>query len=246
VIRRASDPPFGPEDIARFHLYLLHFREAMRCAARVRRAEAQAHVFSEIFDRLRVATVVTDRFASVRYANGSAEALLGEGNGIVPSHGNNLMAMTGAATARLHAAILKVLSDAADGGAAGDGAAGPTNSLVRLPRPDQASDLIVSIAPVGGRGRDRVGHQMLAVLFVLDPERRYEGDGEALQRLFGLTDAEASVALGIAQGHSARDISGMNGRAYETVRSHLKSVYEKTGARSRADLCSIVHSLVVP
>lgn len=52
-----------------------------------------------------------------------------------------------------------------------------------------------------------------------------------LQRLFGLTEAEAHVATAVASGASAREIAAARGTSVFTVRAQIRSVLEKTGAR---------------
>lgn len=236
-IRRSRDAPFNREDVERLHLYLPHFREAMRCAARVRDAEDRANVFSEIFDQLKVATVVTDRFAQVRYANQAAQCLLSPGDGLLLSR-DTVIAADHSANAALHGTILKTLAEGSNGGT--------SRSFVRIPRCEHASDFLVSVAPAGGMGLHGVAHQMLAVVFVLDPERRYEGDAEALQRMFGLTETESEIMLRIARGVGPRDSAKELGRSYETVRSHLKVIYDKTGARSQAALTALAFAATHP
>ena len=58
----------------------------------------------------------------------------------------------------------------------------------------------------------------------------------ALAPLYGLTAAETEVGLLSLGGKSITEIAELRGVTHNTVRTHLKQVFSKTGARSQADL----------
>jgi DNA-binding CsgD family transcriptional regulator/PAS domain-containing protein len=60
--------------------------------------------------------------------------------------------------------------------------------------------------------------------------------GERLRRLFGLTPAEVRLAEALQTGGSLREVADQLGIAYETARSQLKMVFQKTGTRRQKDL----------
>lgn len=62
-----------------------------------------------------------------------------------------------------------------------------------------------------------------------------ESSLEGLDR-YKLTRSEARVVMALCQGGSMREIAARLDIAYETLRTHLKRIYEKTGARSQRDL----------
>ena len=55
-------------------------------------------------------------------------------------------------------------------------------------------------------------------------------------RHFGLTKREERLIRHLAQGHSLKDIADLMGIARETVRTHLKSIFSKTGTSRQAEL----------
>jgi DNA-binding CsgD family transcriptional regulator len=61
-----------------------------------------------------------------------------------------------------------------------------------------------------------------------------------LKNRFGLTPAEARVVLRLVSGDSLRSAAKALGVQYETVRTHLKSVFQKTGTRRQAELVIVV------
>jgi len=54
--------------------------------------------------------------------------------------------------------------------------------------------------------------------------------------VYGLTAAETEVALLSLGGKSITEIAELRGVTHNTIRTHLKQVFSKTGARSQADL----------
>ena len=66
----------------------------------------------------------------------------------------------------------------------------------------------------------------------------------ALRELFGFTAAEARVAAALVPAGNIKGVAASLAIAPETVRSHLKSVFRKTGLRSRQELTALL--LTVP
>lgn len=61
--------------------------------------------------------------------------------------------------------------------------------------------------------------------------------------MFDLTPAEVQIALALTQGQSVKDIATQRRTAVYTVRSQVKSLFEKTETRRQADLVRLVTRL---
>jgi DNA-binding CsgD family transcriptional regulator len=61
-----------------------------------------------------------------------------------------------------------------------------------------------------------------------------------LLALYGLTDAEARVALALFEGATSIEIARRFCVSLNTVRSQLARTFEKTGARGQADLVRLL------
>jgi DNA-binding CsgD family transcriptional regulator len=57
---------------------------------------------------------------------------------------------------------------------------------------------------------------------------------------FGLTPAEARLALHLAAGETLRSAEAKLSMTYETARTHLKSVFQKTGTCRQAELVIVI------
>jgi len=63
---------------------------------------------------------------------------------------------------------------------------------------------------------------------------------DILRTLFGLTPAECRVALLLGVGHSPQEIAQTIGVSFETVRSHIKSIFSKTNVKRQGELIRLL------
>ena len=76
-----------------------------------------------------------------------------------------------------------------------------------------------------------------------DGERTARSCHRALQELFGLTPAEASLAARIPGSRGLQALSDDLGLSLSTVRTHLQRVFEKTGTHRQAELVQLLSEL---
>jgi DNA-binding CsgD family transcriptional regulator len=95
--------------------------------------------------------------------------------------------------------------------------------------------LIARIQRIGSDVQDIFSHSC-ALAVIEDPEERVQQRPGTLNKLFGLTRAEAEIAQLLAQGMSVQEIASHRGISYETARAHLKSVYRKTETNRQSEL----------
>jgi DNA-binding CsgD family transcriptional regulator len=118
----------------------------------------------------------------------------------------------------------------------------PRDAVV-LPRLDGLRPLVVHVVPVVGKVHDLL-HLVSAIMTVTDLEAVPSGRmGAVLQQAFDLTAAEARLAVQLVTGRSLPEIAAAEKVAYETLRGHLKSVFEKTRTGRQAELVSLIASL---
>src|SRR5262245_51409150 len=63
---------------------------------------------------------------------------------------------------------------------------------------------------------------------------------ELLRCRFGLTPAEARLALHLVAGETLRSAEAKLSMTYETARTHLKSIFQKTGTCRQAELVVVI------
>ena len=84
-----------------------------------------------------------------------------------------------------------------------------------------------------------------AALFLSDPERQAAASAEHLRALYKLSPTEARVAWLIARSESIKDAAKSLGLAPETVRTHLKHIYAKTGVNRQSALAYLLGAAAV-
>ncbi len=81
------------------------------------------------------------------------------------------------------------------------------------------------------------------VVFIIDPSALQLPSADRLIALYGLTGAQAKVALAFSSGGTYKQVAQRLRVSQETVRSHVKEIYPKTRVNRQADLVRLVLSL---
>ncbi len=83
----------------------------------------------------------------------------------------------------------------------------------------------------------------VSLVVAVDPGAQLCLSMEDVQLLFGLTNASARVALGLSEGRSLSEIARDNQVSVNTIRTQVKQIMDRTGARRQADLVRLVRAL---
>jgi len=181
-----------------------------------------------------VGVILVSSSAHVISMNGAARRLIDAGTGLSVGSGG-IRASRPRETCLLHALIdaasqRTMLSGLHSGGA------------LRIPRFDERSALEVLVAPFHANGAARREARVAAVIYVIDPTVGSSSCGAQFARAHALTPAEARVASLIASGHTGRQAAEHLGISYNTLKTHLKQVFAKTGARRQVGLIRLMMS----
>jgi len=183
---------------------------------------------AEILDRLQQAAFVVDENGTVHFANQTAERMIARGTGLNIRQ-KRLHANRSEETAALQAAIASCVETARSGG-------GEPTGRIRISRADSGAPLSVLVIPLRPQAPWSRLYRPAAILFVSDPEHRVEIPRESLRREFGMTPAEAALALEILTGRGLQDASRRLHIMLSTARTHLAHIFHKTNTRSQAQL----------
>jgi len=96
--------------------------------------------------------------------------------------------------------------------------------------------LIGPIRPSMVQLSQRIG----VVVFINDPCRTQRPTDSLLRTLYELTRAECRVALLLSDGRAPREIADTLGVTENTVRSQIKSIYNKTGVKRQSELIRLL------
>jgi DNA-binding CsgD family transcriptional regulator len=79
-----------------------------------------------------------------------------------------------------------------------------------------------------------------ALAIFADPDARLVPEMQAIQTTFGLTLAEARLAIGLQGGVDLQSQASCLGISRETARKHLQSIFAKTGCRRQPELVAML------
>jgi DNA-binding CsgD family transcriptional regulator len=83
-----------------------------------------------------------------------------------------------------------------------------------------------------------------AIAVLVNPDERSLPATRTLQQNFGLTPAEARLALILQAGDDLRSAAANLGVSPETVRKQIKSIFAKTGVKRQVDLVALIANLL--
>lgn len=185
----------------------------------------------DAFDLIGCACVSLDAAAQVVRMNDAARAHLGRGLTLC---GRQLVASDRDSNDALQELVRQVL-----GGRARHEVR--FSACATLARPE-ARPLVVHACRCAERNGGLVEHSG-AMLIIVDPDERQEPGERIVRQVFGLTGAEARLAVALVRGLELKEIAAANGVAEATIRSQLKSVLAKTGTHRQSQLVALVSRL---
>ena len=102
---------------------------------------------------------------------------------------------------------------------------------------------MVHVSPVGHRDGDVPPWHVAALVLVVDPNSQLSVDPALVAATLGLSPAESRVAVLLADGNTVRDIAMATGRSENTIRWHIRRIFEKQGITRLVQLVQLVRSL---
>ncbi|RYE57592.1 MAG: helix-turn-helix transcriptional regulator [Hyphomicrobiales bacterium] len=100
--------------------------------------------------------------------------------------------------------------------------------------------LSVQCAPYPGGLIFPASRRPAVIVIIADPQRKLRQRLEAVQRRFGLTTAEAELALALVETGSRKAAAAGRGVSDATARAQLTSIFDKTGVRRQTDLVRLL------
>jgi DNA-binding CsgD family transcriptional regulator len=203
-----------------------HLRRAGQMALRL--GESRAQGMLDAFDQMSCGGVLINVVGRAIRLNSRAQRHIGRGLTLAYGQLTASHRDANAALQRLIGSVLQ-LGPACEASARG---------AVAIPRL-KGRPLIVHAAPIVGSARD-IFQSAKAVLMIVDPDDNRDPAEPILRQAFGLTPAEARLAVGLAQGRDLAELSGSFGIGIGTARAQLKAIFVKTGTHRQGELVALL------
>lgn len=215
------DSPFATIERMRFTTALLpHLQQALR---------TEEHLNRSCQDSDQHGAVIIGRDGAVLGANDRAHRILSGADGLALQDGS-VEAARPMANAALRSGIAAVLQEPEHNGFRGH--------TMTCGRPSGRRPYVLHILPL--RDEDSTDR---ALLLIVDSEQKVLPSRVVLQRLYGLTAAEARVALLLQTGLSPKTIADQLSLSITTIKTHLQHVYAKTDTHRQAELVGLLSRL---
>jgi DNA-binding CsgD family transcriptional regulator len=186
-------------------------------------------VVLNIFDQLSVGIVLLDGSAKVVFANAAARSL--SDGGPVQLNGGLTSPLPSQAR-RLADLIRSALS-------------GSSARSMSLPCPDSGRPLMVLVSPL--RGADGHGpddkHDPAAMVMLCDQGHPTRIPAAWIMEAYGLTVAEVRVAIAVSCGATVPDVARRLSISPNTVKTHLRHVFGKTGTSRQVELARLMATI---
>ena len=105
---------------------------------------------------------------------------------------------------------------------------------------------VLHVAPVWPGGGGVVPWEVAAVVLVVDPYGQIPVEAALVEAVLGLSPAESRVAALLAEGRTVREVAAATGRSENTIRWHVRQIFEKQGISRLGQLLQLVRSLGRP
>jgi DNA-binding CsgD family transcriptional regulator len=210
-----------------------HLQQALRTQSHLEDFAQGASDIAGAVDSVRHGIVVVGAGSVVMHLNSAAERILKCGDGLCIRSGS-VEATSASASAELRrsivAALLEHESSPRDG-----------NSFL-CRRPSGKRPYLIHVLPFSPTTENMSGARALVVL--VDPEQQREPSTQLLRRVYGLTNAEADVALRVLRGDGLKPICEELSLSMATVKTHLQHVFDKTDTHRQAELVRLLLTII--
>jgi DNA-binding CsgD family transcriptional regulator len=232
VFRHERDGLVDDEMKRRLRLIVPHIRRAVLIGKVIDIQEAAAASFADTLDGISASLFLVDAAGRIVHANVAGHVTLKQAD-ILGEAGGRLMANDPRAD--------HTLADAFATAGNGDGALGIKGIAVPLTARDGERH-VAHVLPLTSGARRRAGasYAASAALFVHKAAPDTPSPPEVIAKAYKLTPMELHVLLAIVEVGGVPEVSEALGIAEATVKTHLRRVFQKTGAGRQADLVKIV------
>ena len=222
----------------RMRLLVPHLRRAVLIGKIIEFKTAQAATLADTLDGLIAGLLFVDSTGRITHANAAGNAMIADGDILRASLGRLVVNDPD---------VNRALRDIFLAAATGDAAIGTRGVAMPLIGRD-GERYVAHVLPLssGARSSAGVSYAAAAALFVQKAALATRSPPEVIAKMYRLTAMEVRVLLAIVEIGGVPEVAETLGIGESTVKSHLKRLYEKTGAHRQADLVKLFAGYTSP
>jgi DNA-binding CsgD family transcriptional regulator len=244
VHRAEGRAPYGEDDRRNLRRLVRHLQRSLAFSAARAQTSLQDAAAREVLHHTNLGAFVLDSNCRILFASEQAERLLARGDAFVVKSGR-LTAVSPEATSRFRALVTGAIeTNASSPGASSQNGGDGGSGAMLIDRPERLP-ITVLVSPFRWPRASLpvLGH--CALVLLTDPETA-SLDTALLCELYRFTPAEAVIAVAIAEGWPPEDIAMRLRITPNTLRSHLKSLFQKTDTHRQAELAALLLRAALP
>lgn len=232
VARKQNKDNFDDQDIQLLGSLILHLQQALLFLDQIAIQQIERNAFADAINQFMLGTLILDRAGKIVASNRVARDTIEQHQALSIIDGA-LKISDKPSNDLLYQAL----------GAIEEGLDNPLPATINVsavgPQP-----LGLMIRPT--RTEDVLSHPVHAhaVLFISDPQGTPEISATTLKELFGFTGSESRVAAYLANGHTLQETSEALSISVNTVKSHARNIYEKTGVNKQTKFIQLISNSV--
>jgi DNA-binding CsgD family transcriptional regulator len=215
-----------------FDILAPHVRNLFRLTSQFGEMRAHGEGLEQVINEQQHAVVLLTPDGHVCWASDAAHRLFSKNDGLGCVH-NKLTFARAAEKQAFDAMLHRILNHDLT-------LAENEASQLILVRPNGGFPYVIELSHAPAHFRQRVHSRAAVVLTVHDPERAAQGRPEIWRKMFGLTCAEARVAVLTMRGLSDSMIASKLSIGIGTVRTHQKQLLAKTETNSKAEAAHLL------
>ena len=226
--------PFDESEQQLVALLLPHLRRAFTLHRQLSRLTSDHRWQADQLDALPIGIVLIGMRGSVLHLNAQAHTILSRHDGL--GYGKDgLHASLSHESRRLQALINQAVHTGVGRGISAGG-------VLNISRPCGRRAYQLLVSPYRCTPVLAAADAPAATVFIFDPDAAPPDLPERLIRLYGLTAAESQLAALLATGSSVASAADQLQVTRHTLRTHLKSIFAKTGVHRQTELLHQIYS----
>lgn len=214
--------PFDAQDGERVQPFVPHLQRALGIRDHLESSHLRVEQLCATLDQLPFGIIVLDRHGRILECSATASALMTRRSGVT-RYPDGSLRLLGSAGAQLERWLL-----------GGSPPLDNPDGLLHIRGPDGAA-LSIMATPMPAQAPSWLGSDARWMLLVFNPAR-HRPDRELIGQDLGISPREAELAALLTQGLELGQVAARLRISVHTARTHLKTIFAKTGCHSQAEL----------
>ena len=239
---KAFDAPFTEAESEKLRLLVPHLSRALGVMFKLRDAEFKVASSLRALNCLSRGVVLLNALGQVCFVNDSAKVLLERNDGLrlKPTVKSDIWQLQ-TSNSKIQTLLDDAISEAIE----------PNfyttrhfSQALNVERPSGKSPYMLSFSTLSDTHEFKVyDHLASAIVFIYDVEKQVQLNNALLESTFKLSKKELKVAHLLVNGYSLEKAAELLDLTENTIKTHLKSIHNKTNINSRAKLVKLLMTL---